>query len=155
MFEKTRYRILLWRLQARRDAQVRAVRKRVAASSRKKEPPQTRSAIREFARFDLDEVDDDINVLTTQFYVALARRRFVEVPQGEDMWVVSDTFGSRHLTAAGITKIRSSLHAEQKERWEIFQSHTSVLVTLITAITGVLGTVIGVLSFFKSAPPPH
>ncbi|QHP70579.1 hypothetical protein EI171_26835 [Bradyrhizobium sp. LCT2] len=63
---------------------------------------------------------------------------------------MSETFGSRHLTAAGISKLRSNLHAERKERWELFQSHATLFISLVTASTGVLGAAIGVLAFLRA-----
>ncbi|QHP70580.1 hypothetical protein EI171_26840 [Bradyrhizobium sp. LCT2] len=83
MFNRLKYRMQLWELQRRRDKITSQVRRDVAASLAKKESSHVRGAIRDGAQMDIDEVDDDISVLTTQFYVAQARRRFVEIP-GED-----------------------------------------------------------------------
>jgi hypothetical protein len=152
MFERLKYRMQLWELQRRRDKITKQVRRDVASSLSRKESSHVRGAIRDGAQMDIDEVDDDIVVLTTQFYVAQARRRFVEIP-GDDCWTVSETFGSRHLTAVGISKLRSNLHGERKERWEVFQSHATLIISLVTASTGVLGAAIGVLAFLRSGTP--
>ena len=154
MFERTKYNFRLWKLQHQRDRITNSVRRQVAASMRKKESSHIRGGIRDAAQMDIDELDDDINVLTTQFYLSEARRRFVTKPEGDEMSVQSDTFGSRYLTAAGITKIRSDIHTERKERWELFQSHAGLIISLVASLTGVLGAAIGVLSFLKGVPPP-
>ena len=154
MFERVKYNVRLWKLQLQRDRIGSSVRRQVAASMRKEESSHIRGAIRDAAQMDIDELDDDINVLTTQFYLAQARRHFVSAPEAPEMWTRSDIFGSRYLNAAGITKLRSDIRAERKERWDLFQSHAGLVVTLVTSITGVLGAVIGVLSFLKGAPPP-
>ncbi|MCK1567484.1 hypothetical protein IVB08_26595 [Bradyrhizobium sp. 173] len=153
MFDKTKYQFRLWRLQNARDRLAGSVERRVNAAVRRKESSHFRGAIRDEAQFDFDEIDEDINTLTTRYYLSLARRRFVDVPQDEETWNVSETFGSRFLTPAGVTKIRTALHAERKERWEIFQSHTGLIISLVASLTGVLGAVIGVLSFLKGGPP--
>jgi len=145
MFERVKYNVRLWKLQLQRDRIGSSVRRQVAASMRKEESSHIRGAIRDAAQMDIDELDDDINVLTTQFYLAQARRHFVSAPEAPEMWTRSDIFGSRYLNAAGITKLRSDIRAERKERWDLFQSHAGLVVTLVTSITGVLGAVIGVL----------
>jgi len=149
MFDSTKYQFRLWRLQSARDSLTKSVERRVKASVRRKESSHVRGAIRDEAQLDFDELDEDINTLTTRYYVSLARRRFVDVPQDEEMWRTSETFGSRTLTPAGVTKIRTALRAERKERWDVFQSHTGLIISLVTSLTGVLGAVIGVLSFLK------
>jgi hypothetical protein len=152
MFEKSKYQFRLWQLQNQRDNLARSIERQIKASLRRKESSHVRDAIRDGTQIDFDEIDEDIATLTTRYYVGLARRRFIQIPDDEDSWNWSTTFGSRHLTPTGITKVRTALHAERKERWEVFQSHTALIVTLITSVTGVLGAVIGVLSFLKGGP---
>src|SRR4051794_20327265 len=97
MFERAKYNVRLWKLQLQRDRVTNSARRQVAESMRKKESSHIRGAIRDGAQMDIDELDDDINVLTTQFYLAQARRHFVSTPEAPERWTTSDTFGSRYL----------------------------------------------------------
>jgi hypothetical protein len=106
-------------------------------------------------QMDLEECDDEINSLTTGYLISESRKLFIEIPprDSELFWFVSTTFGSRYLTPSGVTKVRNDIRAERKARWEMTQPKLALLVTLVTSMTGVLGAVIGVLSFLKGGPP--
>lgn len=107
-------------------------------------------------QMDLEECDDEINSLTTGYLMSISRQLFIEIPSrdNESLWFESTTFGGRYLTPAGVTKLRNDIRAERKARWDMIQPKLALFVTLITSMTGVLGAVIGVLSFLKTGTPP-
>jgi hypothetical protein len=74
------------------------------------------------------------------------------VPTGE-AGSANETFGFRYLTREAMTKLRGDIRTERKAKWELFQSHAGLIISLTVSLTGVLGAVIGVLSFMKAAPP--
>jgi hypothetical protein len=94
---------------------------------------------------DLEECDDDINLLTTGHLLSQARKLFIEPPprESEAFWFESTTFGDRYLTPAGVTKLRNEIRAERKASWDVIQPKATLIVTLVTALTGLSGAIIG------------
>jgi hypothetical protein len=89
-------------------------------------------------------VGTEIDVLTTAHLLQQARRLQLPIPDpGDDQyWAESGMFGGKHLTAAGVTKLRSEIRTERKARWDSIAAQ-------ITLLIGLLGALIGVLSVLK------
>jgi hypothetical protein len=115
-----------------------------------KKPPKARTLERcgsicaQMKFFVLDEWDTEIDVLTTAHLLEQARRLQVPIPPHDDdeYWADSVYFGGRHLTPAGVTKLRSDVRAERQARWNFYSGH-------ITLLIGLLGALIGVISILK------
>ena len=97
-------------------------------------------------RSEIKIVDYEIEVLTTQYFIDLARTKFIEVPHWEDdtSWVESSLDPNRQvLSNKAISELRSSIMNYKKERNE-------QLIPLITAFTGLTGALIGIFALFLS-----
>jgi hypothetical protein len=152
MLDDLRFRIQLWRLQRTRDRIEKSYTYKLHHAFKNKLSRDEKERLIAAKQMDLEECDDDINSLTTGYLLAQARKLFIEIPQrNEGYWFDSTTFGGRYLTHAGITKLRSEIRNERKASWEVFQTRMSLLITLATLLIGVLGAVIGVLSFLKKS----
>lgn len=66
-------------------------------------------------------------------------------PFGGD-WVRSKFTGSMLLTPTGIAKTRHLIHEEQKRRFEVTSRWVTLVATVLGALTGVIGTLIGLAS---------
>jgi hypothetical protein len=83
--------------------------------------------------------DSQIGALMTGQLVDRAQWYIVPVPdrQNTEFWEL-DRSKMQHLSAAGITKLRSEIRAEKKARWESWQSRLTLALALIGSIFGVL-----------------
>lgn len=156
MFEEWWFERKLGSFQRTRDKIEKSYAKKMHQAFKDRSSVDEKDKLIVSKHMDLEECDDDINRHTTTYLLSQARKLFVEVPdyESETFWFESTTFGGRYLTAAGVTKLRNDIRAERKARWELIQPRIALLVTFVTSLTGVLGAVIGVLSFLKSAPKP-
>ena len=48
------------------------------------------------------------------------------------------TFGGKHLTADGLTKLRAEIRGERKARWDYYSGHITLLIGLLGALIGVI-----------------
>ncbi|WIW46843.1 hypothetical protein ML401_01615 [Bradyrhizobium sp. 62B] len=156
MFEEWWFERKLGSLQRTRDKIEKSYAKKMHQAFKGRSSVEEKDKLIVSKHMDLEECDDDINRHTTTYLLSQARKLFVEVPdyESETFWFESTTFGGRYLSPAGVTKLRNDIRAERKARWELIQPRIALLVTFVTSLTGVLGAVIGVLSFLKSAPKP-
>ncbi|KJC62178.1 hypothetical protein UP10_02060 [Bradyrhizobium sp. LTSPM299] len=155
MFEENRFEWQLAKLQKEKKKLRASFAAKIAKSRKDKKSRDDREGLRSQEQFEEQELDAGIQALITSFLIEQANKLLVPIPHSETDWFTDTTFGERFLTAEARSKLRNDIRAEKKARWDLFQSHTGLLISLITATTGVLGTVIGVLSFMKAAPPPH
>jgi hypothetical protein len=111
------------------------------------------------ARFDTTVYRLDINLqkektrlqeLETAYLVGKARELNHDVPNKSDTeaWMdvpamSSEVFENKKiLTVYGITKLRSALRKEQKERFDVIQSRIALALGLIGSITGIISLII-------------
>ena len=96
-------------------------------------------------RMEVDIIDYEIECLTTSYYMNVARRKFIEIPEWADKeaWVESSLDPNRRvLSNKAISDLRSKIIKYKKERNEQF-------ISLITALTGLAGVVLGILAIYK------
>lgn len=89
----------------------------------------------------------EIEVLTTNYFMKLAKSRFIETPDWNDgkAWVESSLDPNRKvLSHSAISELRSKITQYRKERNE-------QMVPVITAVTGLMGALMGVIALFMSA----
>ena len=146
MLQTLLYSFQLRRLQAERRNLELAQRKRVQGEKGK---IRTADEIHEMAAHDLyefDMVNDDIRLLQTRQLIEEAERFYIPLPSAEEQWLEPFTrFGKKYLHPVAYTELLAKVRAEKKERWEVFLR----IVPLITALTGLLGVAIGVISILK------
>jgi len=90
--------------------------------------------------------DDELIRLTSDYYVRLANRLLVPVPEFETVggaWMESEVRSNRyHLRPEALHELRSSIRAEQKarrEEWTIW----------LAALTGIIGALSGLIAIIK------
>jgi hypothetical protein len=144
LIEEIKFHFQLRELQRRRRKILMAFQDRFADAVEKGRSLEVKEGLRHEERFALDEWDNAIDVLTTAHLLQEARRFQLPVPDSDDetYWAESFTFGGRHLTAAGIAKLRSDIRLERKARWDLVSSRLTLLI-------GLLGALIGLVSILK------
>jgi hypothetical protein len=154
MFNEWRFERKLAKLQKERERVEKLYAKKLHDALKNRLSSDEKGRLINGREVDLEECDDDINLHTTGYLVSKSRKLFIEVPprDNDTFWFTSTTFGGRYLTHAGVTKLRNDIRAEPKARWDMIQPKLSLLIPVITSLTGVLGAVIGVLSFLKGGP---
>ena len=86
--------------------------------------------------------NEEISIIVTQYLLKKARKHFLPIPPIEEteMWEQCNQISTQFvLTNAGITKMRSLLRTEAKERREAILSY-------IAALTGLIGTATGLIA---------
>lgn len=144
LIDRIKFQVQLSILQRRRRKVLGSFQDRFAAAVEKGRSPEVKEGLRHEERFALDELDNAIDVLTTAHLLQDARRLQLPLPDFDDetCWEESYSFGGRHLTATGITKLRSEIRLERKARWDSVSSQ-------MTLIIGLLGAIIGLVSILK------
>jgi hypothetical protein len=155
MWEERRYKQELKRDFKEHRKTEEAYRIEVSNARRDRKKADEVREIEERGRWELELQSDAITWATSRH---LSRQAFLNQiplpPMGDDNWMESRQLGITFLSAKGAAKVRADLRAEQKAKWDLFQSHAGLVISLTASLTGVLGAAIGVLSFMK-APPPH
>lgn len=121
------------------------MRERQEAISEKKSRDDI-AAIESFAWFEESMIDEEIAILVTDYLVTEARQNFVPIPSREDKecWEQCQRISERHvLSSTGISKLRSVLRAEAKEKKELF-------LKVLAAVTGVLGAITGLVAVLNN-----
>ena len=88
--------------------------------------------------------NEEISIIVTQYLLSKARKHFLPIPPREEseMWEQCNQISTQFvLTNAGVTKVRSFLRTESKERKE-------VILTYIAAFTGLIGAATGLIAVF-------
>jgi hypothetical protein len=132
-------------MQRAKQRTIKAFAKELAFA--KGEGSQRRQNILQDEHEELRLIDDEMGIEVSQRPCRQAAHYLVPVPQGKDDWEESSIFGTRFLTRAGASKLRADLRAEQKARWEYWQSR----IQLVGTVIGIIGGIMGALAYFK--PP--
>jgi hypothetical protein len=83
-----------------------------------------------------------IATLRSKYLVEQAFIYHVPVPEDEDSWEQGRLTDERYLTAAAAQKLRADIRAEQKADWDYWAARITLALALI-------GSIFGVLAFFK------
>jgi hypothetical protein len=155
MWEDWQFSRKLSRLHRTRERIEKSYAKKMHDSFKARSSHDEKERLISSKQMDLEECDDNINLLTTGHLLSQARKLFIEPPprESEAFWFESTTFGGRYLTPAGVTKLRNEIRAERKASWDVIQPKATLIVTLVTALTGLSGAIIGILSFLNKASP--
>lgn len=95
-------------------------------------------------------LEDELQQLESRYICLEAHKYRVPIPPHDDpaFWEQSKSIGGWQLTAKGFATVRADLRKEKNERWQWWELRTKVLVTLATALTGLVGALIGWAAFF-------
>jgi hypothetical protein len=97
-------------------------------------------AFRESFRYELLELENQFEVLDTWRLECLSKKYGILIPHSDNAWwIYSKDFGTSHLSHEGKSKLQELIRQERNgrvQRW----------VPILTAIVGVLGALIGLLS---------
>ena len=94
--------------------------------------------------FGLDNINEEIAVLITQYFRHKAEKKFLPVPPINDkdgFWEQGQYTGKWYLTKKGITELQSLIRKDGKEKREMFSYWISILFGLIGAITGLIAVI--------------
>jgi hypothetical protein len=83
-----------------------------------------------------------IDGFRSKYLVEQAYRYHVPVPHAEDDWMQSRFSSEPYLTAEAAQKLRADIRAEQKSDWDYW-------ATRITLALALIGSIFGVLAFFR------
>ena len=95
---------------------------------------------------ELNIIDYEIEMLTTSYYLSIARYRFIHVPSYEDnkYWTESSLDPNKKvLSNKAISDLRAIIRSNKKD-------NLGVLSQIITVATGLIGAIIGLLAFVSS-----
>ena len=88
----------------------------------------------------------ELDILDTKYLEAKARALGIEIPKDKEWWDDDDYHQSRFLTDTGKTRLTKLI---RQEKWERRKRLMDIAAVLVPALTGLLGTLIGVLSFLQ------
>lgn len=94
------------------------------------------------ARIEVETIEESISTHVTDYLLLCANRRFVPIPSYDEMgmWEKCKLISSRYvLTNIGISRLRTALRSEMKERYEMVS-------IILAAITGIIGAATGLIA---------
>jgi hypothetical protein len=100
------------------------------------------------ARWRVRAFEHEIDLFETEVLIALARKHGVDEPTDAASWADDSESGlspedvTYWLTSKGQAKLKASIREQQKKNWEFW-------IRLITALTGLGGALIGIISALK------
>jgi len=145
MIDYIRYRMALRRLSKQKRKIRKTYAKSLASARAAGNNMNDLRALESEAWFEESMIAEEIALLITDFLVSKADKHFISTPsrKEEGMWEQCDKISERFvLTKAGISAVRTSIRAEAKERRDL-------ILPVIAALTGVIGTVTGLIAVLK------
>ncbi|HEY1719482.1 MAG TPA: hypothetical protein VGH42_14475 [Verrucomicrobiae bacterium] len=109
---------------------------------------QNREQIEEITssyRFETDMIEDEINLMISDYWISKVQRLGIFTPWSEDRTIWNETNSipdRRVLPQKGVSEIRSQIRAERKAQMEMW-------LPWITVLTGLVGALIGLLTVLK------
>lgn len=148
MFEGVTFAVRLAWLQRTRRKWRRRYTKRLSGIRITPAGAAKREEILQDMQVDLGDCDGEIAELQTAYLIDRAERYGLLTPERAEGQSWDQTQGSMpywHLTAEAMIKLRAEIRAEQKERWSV----RLLWLPLLTALTGIIGTLIGLFAILK------
>jgi hypothetical protein len=142
MIDYVRYRLHLAKLFRQRTSTTDFFHRKISKAKKEGKPRVYLSELDAEAYFERRMVNEDISILVTDYLIRQANLSFLPVPAHSEngMWEQCEFDSGRFvLTAAGISKLRTSVRSEKKERNEM-------VIKTLAAITGIIGTATGLLA---------
>lgn len=137
-----------WRSRRKFEAELAAVEKYYAPAIEKLKGDERQSEIAAYFH-ECEEPQSGIDRLETKYLKDKARSLGIEFPKQSDReWWEEDQFRGGHcLTEIGKMRLEKFI---RQERWDRTKRILEVSAVVITALTGLLGALIGVLSLYKN-----
>lgn len=92
--------------------------------------------------FEQQMISEEISILVTDYLTKKANRSFIPTPSLEEdgMWEKCNKIHCRYvLSSKGITKLRTSMRIEKKEKYDM-------LLLLFTTLIGIIGATTGLIA---------
>lgn len=86
-------------------------------------------------------IQDEIDTLSTNYWIREANRRFIPIPKREEgeYWEKSILDGeSLRLTASGVSRLRDAVRSESRASRELWAIAGTVVTGVIGAVTGLI-----------------
>jgi hypothetical protein len=162
MLDWLRYHYKLARLQTSRRRVLTRLRKKCESIDPAMSREERGEAYHEAYHRLIDEeiyYDDEKASLKTDYLYALTAKRLIpfpekswadlrERPKPSSKWRLKGHTEGCVLTSDAIREVRVALRADRRERLEIVRSWVGTIAPGLTALTGLIGTIIGLLAFF-------
>jgi hypothetical protein len=96
-------------------------------------------------------VDEQIREAETSYLYEVAYRLRIPVPDysKNELWTNSIRTHRRLLSETALADFRAAIRKEQNERWQLLELRLKIVMGLATALTGVMGTLIGLIAFWR------
>jgi hypothetical protein len=114
------------------------------AVTRDKDRREKIAKINNNEEIDMMEANEEISYFTTLHLIEEAQRLIVPIPpsEGDEYWYTDTVFGRRHLTTAGVVKLRNDIRQERKARRDLPLVLLPMLIGLLGALTGLLAIIL-------------
>ena len=139
----------LWRIERWRRRGQRKLRKTLEEARKRKATGQEIYEIEETAFWDERELDEDVYFLHTRYLMAEAARLVLPMAKYHTKESWEEGRSARYLKEDVLNELRTLVRAENKVRRE----NWLMWVPLFTALTGLGGVVIGVLTLLWKTTP--
>jgi outer membrane lipopolysaccharide assembly protein LptE/RlpB len=96
-------------------------------------------------------VDEQIREAETSYLYEVAYRLRIPVPDysKNELWTNSVRTHRHLLSETALADFRAAIRKEQNERWQLLELRLKIVMGLATALTGVMGTLIGLIAFWR------
>jgi hypothetical protein len=91
--------------------------------------------------FEQRVAEDELNRLTSRYYVRLANRLLIPIPEFKEeggAWMESSVRGGYYMTPSALNELRTAIRAERKARREEWTVWLSLAVGFIGSVTGLV-----------------
>lgn len=134
-----RYRIGKFHAQQDRDAKLYGGLMAKAKAAKDREAIES---LREEERMEWTISAEEIEHLTTRYYLRLAERLMVAVPSAPEHWEEGHFTGRRVFTRSGLAEIRATIRKEQADRVAHGFSWGGFVIGGIGALTGLVAVIL-------------
>ena len=142
----------LKKLQKEKDALDKHYGELYRKAKRENKPYEEIDSIRTEATMETQFVELEIDSIVTHELTKKAEKLFLPIPQrdNDEFWKDSIlTENIRHLTPAGITKLRREILEDTKRRRESKLATIEVVAKIVAMLTGLVGATIGLVTILS------
>ena len=147
MFNYLKYRFKLKKLSNSNRKTQDCFSKKISEAHKQKKPKNEIASLRDDAFFEYKMIQEEIDILITNYLRKKAHNLFVPLPTLPDidnhkMWIKCNTISNQNvLTTLGIHTTKNAIRKEKKEKNEIVFMWAMFLIGLIGAVTGLIAVI--------------